>query len=86
YLKDVSSEGQAFAWHTPKHIFRLWTTYQLPGDLNAFTVGGGVNVQSGQSRQIGTLTAKASGRAVWNAYAKYQINRNWAATLNLNNI
>ncbi|WP_035360550.1 TonB-dependent siderophore receptor [Achromobacter insuavis] len=86
YLKDVSSEGQAFAWHTPKHIFRLWSTYQLPGDLSAFTVGGGVNVQSGQSRQIGALTAKASGRAVWNAYAKYQINRNWAATLNLNNI
>ncbi|MFP3624377.1 TonB-dependent receptor, partial [Burkholderia sp. SIMBA_051] len=45
-----------------------------------------VNVRSGQSRQIGALTAKASGRAVWNAYAKYQINRNWAATLNLNNI
>ncbi|WP_241072102.1 TonB-dependent siderophore receptor [Achromobacter xylosoxidans] len=86
YLKDVSSEGQAFAWHTPRHIFRLWSTYRLPGDLSAFTVGGGVNVQSGQSRQIGALTAKASGRAVWNAYAKYQIDRNWAATLNLNNI
>ncbi|MDF2860825.1 MAG: tonB-dependent siderophore receptor family protein [Achromobacter mucicolens] len=86
YLKDQDSEGQAFAWYTPKHIFRLWTTYQLPGDLNAFTVGGGVNVQSGQSRQIGATTVHASGRAVWSAYAKYQINRNWAATVNLNNI
>ncbi len=86
YLKDISSEGQSFAWYTPKHIFRLWTTYQLPGDLSAFTVGGGVNVQSGQSRQIGASTASASGRTVWNAYAKYQINPNWAAHLNVNNI
>ncbi|MDQ8035037.1 TonB-dependent siderophore receptor [Bordetella genomosp. 1] len=86
YLKDQDSEGKAFAWYAPKHIFRLWTTYQLPGDLSAFTVGGGVNVQSGQSRQIGELEAKASGRAVWNAYARYQINRNWAASLNVNNI
>lgn len=86
YLKDVSSEGMAFAWYSPKHIFRLWTTYQLPGELNAFTVGGGVNVQSSQSRQIGAATVHASGRAVWSAYTKYQINRNWAATLNLNNI
>ena len=86
YIKDESSEGMSFAWYTPKHIFRLWSTYQLPGDLSAFTVGGGVNVQSGQSRQVGALTANASGRAVWNAYAKYQINRNWAATLNVNNL
>ncbi len=86
YLKDAGSEGMAYAWHTPKHIFRLWTTYQLPDALSAFTVGGGVNVQSGQSRQVGAVTAHASGRAVWNAYMKYQVNRNWAATLNVNNI
>lgn len=86
YLKDVSSEGMAFAWHTPKHIFRLWSTYRLPGALSDFTVGGGVTAQSSQSRQIGALTAHAKGYAVWNAYAKYQINRNWAATLNVNNL
>lgn len=86
YLKDQDSEGKAFAWYTPKHIFRLWTTYQLPGDWSALTVGGGVNVQSSQSRQIGATTVQASGRAVWNAYSKYQINRNWSAALNINNI
>lgn len=86
YLRDVNSEGMAFAWHTPRHLFRLWTTYQLPGRLNALTVGGGVNVQSGQARQLGALTARASGRAVWNAYARYQIDTRWAATLNVNNL
>lgn len=86
YLLDQNSEGMAFAWYTPKHIFRLWTTYQLPGALSDLTVGGGVNVQSSQSRQVGALTAHAKGRAVWNAYAKYQINPQWAATLNLNNL
>lgn len=86
YLVDQNSEGLAFAWHTPKHIFRLWTTYQLPGALSDVTLGGGVNMQSSQSRQIGATTVHAKGRAVWNAYAKYQINRQWAATLNLNNL
>ncbi|MNF11963.1 Fe(3+)-pyochelin receptor precursor [compost metagenome] len=27
-----------------------------------------------------------NGRAVWNALAKYQISRNWTATLNVNNV
>ncbi|MDP9899791.1 TonB-dependent siderophore receptor [Variovorax ginsengisoli] len=86
YLKDVASEGQAFNTYTPKHMLRLWTTYQLPGALSAVTLGGGVSAQSASYRQIGTVQADMPGRAVWNAYAKYQINRHWSATLNLNNV
>jgi outer-membrane receptor for ferric coprogen and ferric-rhodotorulic acid len=30
----------------PHHIFKLWSTYQLPGEYNKWTIGGGVNFQS----------------------------------------
>ena len=86
YLKDVSSQGMVFNTYTPKHLFRLWTTYRLPGAMNAITLGGGVDAQSASYRQIGNVHAEMNGRAVWNAVAKYQINRNWSAALNVNNV
>ncbi|WCM90699.1 TonB-dependent siderophore receptor [Acidovorax sp. NCPPB 3576] len=86
YLKYVSSQGLSFNSYTPKHLFRVWSTYQLPGELNAITLGGGVNAQSGSYRQIGAVRATNGGRAVWNALVKYQINRHWTAALNVNNV
>jgi len=86
YLKDVASEGQSFNTYTPKHIFRLWSTYRLPGALQDLTLGGGVSAQSYAYRQISGVTARNGGRAIWNAFARYQINRNWSATVNLNNV
>ncbi|WP_355582702.1 TonB-dependent siderophore receptor [Xanthomonas cannabis] len=86
YLQDVSSQGQSFNSYTPKHLLRVWTTYQLPGALHDFTVGGGVSAQSLAYRQIGTATADISGRAVWNALARYQLNRQWSLAVNLNNV
>jgi outer membrane receptor for ferric coprogen and ferric-rhodotorulic acid len=86
YLQDVGSQGQAFNSYTPRHMLRLWTTYQLPGELHALTVGGGVNAQSASFRQIGAARADVEGRAVWNALVRYRINRHWAAALNVNNV
>ena len=86
YLKDVTSQGQSFNSYTPRHLLRLWTTYQLPGELSAFTVGGGVNAQSGSFRQIGALRADNAGRAVWSTLLRYRIDRHWTAALNVNNL
>jgi len=86
YLEDVNSGGLAFNSFTPKHMLRLWTTYQPDGALRDFTVGGGVNTQSMSYRTIGTQSAVVSGRAVWNSMVKYQINPRWSATLNFNNM
>lgn len=86
YLEDVNSGGLAFNSFTPKHMLRLWTTYQPDGALRDFTVGGGVNSQSMSYRTIGTQSAVVSGRAVWNSMVKYQINPRWSATLNFNNM
>ncbi|WP_039811492.1 TonB-dependent siderophore receptor [Xanthomonas arboricola] len=86
YLQDVSSQGQTFNSYTPKHLLRVWTTYRLPGALQDVTVGGGVSAQSAAYRQIGSATAPIQGRAVWNALARYQVNRQWSVAVNLNNV
>lgn len=86
YLEDVNSGGLAFNSFTPKHMLRLWTTYQPDGALRDVTVGGGVNTQSMSYRTIGAQSAVVSGRAVWNSMIKYQINPRWSATVNFNNM
>jgi outer membrane receptor for ferric coprogen and ferric-rhodotorulic acid len=81
-----ANQGAPLSTFTPKHILRLWTTYQLPGDLNAWNVGGGVNFQSETYKTSGALRFSQSAYAIWSARASYRINRNLTAALNINNI
>lgn len=92
------------AYHsvTPRHLFRLWTTYRLPGDLADWTLGGGVNAQSvhfvgGTARSYNPTSGAFDGAtvpfnyaqrgyAVWGASVQYRLHRHWTATLNLNNL
>ncbi len=87
---------------TPKHLFKLWSTYQLPGELSPWTLGGGLTLQSstyvsGTANSYNPVSGKfdgasvpfqftQAGYAVWNASVQYRINRNWSATLNVNNL
>jgi outer membrane receptor for ferric coprogen and ferric-rhodotorulic acid len=48
--------------------------------------GGGVNAQSASYRKVGTVSIQAPGRAVWSSYVRYQINKQWQASLNFNNM
>ncbi|ALM83516.1 TonB-dependent siderophore receptor [Bordetella sp. N] len=71
---------------TPKHILRLWTDYRLPGDLSAFTVGGGVNYQTGSYTETRNVRVSQGSYAIWNARVAYQFNKRWSAALNVNNL
>lgn len=42
-----ANDGKRYASYAPKHIFRLWSSYQFDGALNKLRVGGGVQSQSG---------------------------------------
>lgn len=90
-----TTETATLSTQTPKHLFKLFTTYQLPGVLSDFKIGGGVNVQSGTSYR-GTATTAGipnnpydfdePGYAVWNGLAEYRVDEHWTVTYNANNI
>lgn len=87
---------------TPKHLFKLWGTYRLPGDLEKWKLGLGATAQSSNGRS-GTVNAfnpdsgqydgpaeafkfVQAGYAIWNSSLEYQIDKNWSAIVNANNI
>lgn len=101
------NKGERYASYTPKHILRLWSAFQLRGDLSAWKVGGGMKTQSGFFRS-GTVTTwnptggkdgsgafdgpaeaykfREPGRAIWNAFVEYRIDKHWSAALNVDNL
>lgn len=75
----------------PRHIAKLYTVYRLPGGWSALTVGGGMRWESQSgftSRGPGgrQLDSSQSSYALLDLMARYQFNRQWSATLNLNNV
>ncbi len=89
YVTSRDDEGETISAETPRHLFRLSTTYQLPGRWNAFSVGGGVSAQSGYSYKAYddmSVRMGAPGRAVWDLRAGYRINKHWSASLNVANV
>ena len=72
--------------YTPHHILRLWSDYRLPGELQAWSIGGGFNFQTASARKTGNITLEQPAYAVWSARVGYQVNRNWSLTLNVANL
>ncbi|MNP61826.1 Fe(3+)-pyochelin receptor precursor [compost metagenome] len=80
---------------------KVFTTYRLPGVLNDFRVGGGVDIQSA-TKVSGTAATfdgqgnvvqanvpfeyEQSGYAIWNAMVDYRIDEHWNVALNGNNL
>lgn len=84
-------EGERNSPGSSQDKFQLFTTYNLPDEYSAWTVGGGIKWMGGSYRDI-TLP---SGRAVHfeqddyvvvDLMARYQINDAWQAQLNVNNV
>ena len=83
---------------TPKHIFKVWTDYNLPGSLSKWAIGGGVTaksshantgtywVWSGASWTQPLFEIKQGGYSIWDARLKYQIADSWDLALNVNNV
>ena len=87
YLKDTAANtGLPFASFTPRHLVRLWTGYQLPGELSAWTVGGGVTLQSNAYKIDRGVRIDQGGYAVWSARLAYRVTRNVTAAVNITNL
>jgi outer membrane receptor for ferric coprogen and ferric-rhodotorulic acid len=83
---DGANEGGVFNSYVPRHMLRVWADYELDGALNRFTVGGGVNAQSDNYRENGTVKNTQSGYAIWNGRVGYRIDDTWSVAVNGNNL
>lgn len=70
----------------PRHALRLFSTYQLRGPLQGWTVGGGARVQSGSYVTVGGTTAHQGGYAVFDALLRYRIDTHLTVQLHVNNL
>ena len=77
-------QGYNFSSHTPKHMFRLYTSYVLPVDEGRWTVGLGVKSSSKTANSSGTL--KQGGYTVWNTNVQYRPSKNLQLGLAVNNL
>lgn len=84
------SSGKYFLNLTPRHMFKAWTTWQLPGELSRWTLNGGVVAQTESSILGEALVASGEyvpykfsqgSYALWNASVQYRINDNWTVAL-----
>jgi outer membrane receptor for ferric coprogen and ferric-rhodotorulic acid len=94
YLNDPNNQGNAVRTTDPKRMLKLFTSYRLPGELDAWTIGGGVQAQSdiyskatASSRGVNAdAVASQSGYAVYNAMVNYRFNQHYSLQLNANNL
>lgn len=84
FLSDPTDQGKTFSQWTPKHLLRVWSNYQLPGDWRRLSVGGGVTVQSHTLDYNRSYTMP--GFAVWSARAAWQFTPEVSLAVNLNNL
>lgn len=93
--------GAAYSSLTPRHLAKLFATYQLPGPFSRLKLGGGVTAQTA-SYVSGSAAARdadgkptgqsvnyrfnQTGYALWNAFAHYTIDEHWSVSANLDNI
>lgn len=103
YNNNADKEAnQSFNSITPKHMLKLWSTYRLRDNLNAWSLGGGVTAQSSTFTRGSVASYNAStgkwdgddvpfafmqaGYAVWGARVDYRISPDWSLALNINNL
>ncbi|MET0322243.1 MAG: TonB-dependent siderophore receptor [Duganella sp.] len=88
------ADGLPFNSIYPRDLFRVFTTYELSGPLAGLTVGGGVNWEgktytTDPAAPLGNTTDNQivqDSFAMVNLMARYEINRNWSAQLNVDNL
>ena len=89
YAQPRDKEGKRINSNHPEQLFKLATRYQLDGDLKDLTVGGNVSWQGSTYSELDSsikTDAKEGSFAVVGLMARYDINQNLSATVNLNNV
>lgn len=90
YSRSRDRDGIRVSSTQPQQLFKLATTYRLPGDWHRLTVGGNVYWQSGAYflQEIDGANRRFSqdGYAVLGLMAAYDFSKALRLTVNLNNV
>jgi len=95
YLRDriatgapSANENQPLSTFTPKHLVRLWSAYRLPGALQGWMVGAGVNFQTSMYKlnSRAGIRVQQGSYALWNTRIAYQASPNLLLALNVSNL
>ncbi|WP_437879403.1 TonB-dependent siderophore receptor [Pseudomonas sp. LRF_L74] len=84
YSVTKNSDDERIVTRTPRHSFKTFTTYRLPGALNKFTVGGGVNWESKSGDNLKVYAQESY--ALFNLMGRYDISQNISVSANINNL
>lgn len=57
FNSNHAGDGSSLSTITPKHLFKLWTNYRLPGEAGAWNIGGGIIAQTKNYRMGRACTA-----------------------------
>ncbi|MFY2059437.1 TonB-dependent siderophore receptor [Achromobacter xylosoxidans] len=88
YFAKRDNDGTLLLTNYPQRLFRLATSYRLPGAWNRLTVGGSLNYQSGihYDEAAGLGRVSQGGVALLGLMAKFEFNRQLAASINIENL
>lgn len=82
--------GKNVNTNQPRTLFRMFTTYRMPGNWNDLTVGGGMNWQSRNYTDVtspnGPERVEQGAYTLVNLMARYQFSPQLSLQLNLNNV
>lgn len=81
-----NADGQRMMTYVPRDMFKLFTTYRLPGAWDRVTVGGNLKWEGKIYNGTGARRYDQDGYAVVDLMTRYQITDKVSATLNLNNL
>lgn len=73
--------GDRYATNLPENLFKLATTYRLPGKLDQWKIGGATRTQS----RIYSYGVQQGGYTIFDFNAAYAVNQHLDLNLNLNN-
>lgn len=88
-LQDSASYdtiSSPFSSISPHQIFKLWTSYRLPGVLHGLTVGGGLTATSSTESTRNGYTAHQGTYAVFDASISYAFTKKTSLSLNASNL
>ena len=90
WLNNGTSTGQPVSFWYPKEMYKLWSKYRFgEGPLSGFSIGLGINgaTQSASGAPSPTVAAREqNGYTVVKAQIGYKIDKNYALTLDINNL